>query len=93
VGEGLVKEGGIFSSAYVTYKVTTDPLKWEVRRKDVEFYTLKKILMKMFPHIIIPPLPVKKNKTTPKFIKKRSKYYSRFLQLLQGQKNLNHALS
>ncbi len=39
------------------------------------------MLAKKFPHIIIPPLPSKeKIKQVPKQIKKRERYYSRFLQ-------------
>lgn len=57
VSEGLVKEGGIFSANYVTYKVGTSPLNFDVRRKDADFYFLKKMLNKQFPHIIVPPLP------------------------------------
>lgn len=62
VHEGLVKEGGIFSSNYVTYRITTAPLNFDVRRKDADFYFLKKILNRQFPHIIVPPLPQKSNK-------------------------------
>lgn len=79
VNEGVVKEGGIFSSNYVTYKITTSPLNWEVRRKDTDFFFLRKILLRQFPHIVVPPLPAKSNKQTVKFMKKREKYYTRFL--------------
>lgn len=61
--------------------MTTDPLGYEVRRKDTQFYTLRKILIKQFPHIIIPPLPPKQTyKQIPRKIKFRERYYSRFLQ-------------
>ena len=44
--EGLVKEGGLFTSNYVTYAINTYPQCWEVRRKDADFYTLRKFLCK-----------------------------------------------
>lgn len=79
VSEGLIKDGGIFAANYITYKIETSPLNYEVRRKDADFVYLRKILSKSFPHIIIPPLPSKAPKPTPKYIKKREKYYQRFL--------------
>lgn len=88
VKEGMVKEGGIFSSSYITYLVTTSPLNLEVRRKDSDFYFLRKMISKQFPHIIIPPLPQKSNKLTNKHIKKREKYYTRFLQALGRSEEL-----
>jgi len=60
----MIKEGGIFSANYILYKVYTSPLEWEVKRKDSDFYTLRKVLLRQFPHIIIPPLPNKSNKQT-----------------------------
>lgn len=75
VSEGLIKEGGIFSVNYITYKIETSPLGYEIRRKDADFLFLRKILCKSFPHIIVPPLPLKAPKPNPKYIKKREKYY------------------
>jgi hypothetical protein len=46
VSEGLIKEGGIFSVSYITYKVVTLPLGYEIRRKDADFTFLKKVLQK-----------------------------------------------
>lgn len=86
--EGLVKEGGIFSSNYVTYRIVTSPLNWDVRRKDADFHFLRKILLRQFPHIIIPPLPSKSSKQTAKFIKKREKYYSRFMSAIVRSEEL-----
>lgn len=79
VSEGLIKEGGIFSVNYITYKIETEPLHYEVRRKDADFIFLRKILTRQFPHLIVPPLPSKAPKPNPKYIKKREKYYQRFL--------------
>jgi hypothetical protein len=79
VTEGLIKEGNIFTPSYITYRITTDPLGYEVRRKDADFQFLRKILQRAYPHIIIPPCVSKSPKQTPKYIKKREKYYTRFL--------------
>jgi hypothetical protein len=44
VSEGLIKDGGIFTTNYITYKIETEPLHYEVRRKDADFFFLRKIL-------------------------------------------------
>lgn len=44
VVDSEVKKGGFFSSDYVLYKVKTEPLGWVVGRKDVDFYSLRKVL-------------------------------------------------
>ena len=86
VDNGLVKEGGIFSASYLTYNVqTTSPdgsVKFEVRRKDADFLFLKKHLKRVFPHIIIPPCPDRQPKLIAERIKRREKYYSRFMQAI-----------
>lgn len=46
VSDALVKEGGLFSSNYITYTINTYPQCWEVKRKDADFYTLRKMLGK-----------------------------------------------
>lgn len=42
--DSTVRKGGFFSSDYVLFTVTTDPLGWRVERKDADFYTLRRIL-------------------------------------------------
>lgn len=69
--DGAVKVGGIFSSSYLHYKIYTEPLGWTVLRKDADFYFLRKILIKNYPYVIVPPLPVKKKKEGEKSIKRR----------------------
>jgi len=70
----------LFSTSYLIYKITVNPLKWEIQRKDQDFYFLRKILLKNFPYIIIPPLPkMKKKKESEKAIKRRERYFMRFL--------------
>lgn len=41
---------------------------------------LRKMLLKNYPYIIIPPLPIKKKKENEKSIRRREKYLSRFMQ-------------
>jgi len=57
--DGLVKEGGIFTASYPTYKIltTASGIAYEVRRKDADFLFLRKYLLRGFPHIVIPPCP------------------------------------
>jgi len=80
VTSGLIKEGGIFTPNYITYLVETGPLGWQVRRKDADFYTLRKDLVRQFPHLLVPPLPAKSNKLSEGFMRRRERYYTRFLQ-------------
>ena len=81
---GLVSEGGMFSSSYITYKVQTSGagIDYDVRRRDSDFYFLKKHLLRCFPHIIIPPCPKDAPKLIADRIKKRERYYTRFLQAI-----------
>jgi len=80
VSEGSVKSGGLFSTSYLMYKIVVNPLRWEIQRKDQDFYFLRKILLKNFPYVIIPPLPkIKKKKESEKAIKRRERYFMRFL--------------
>ena len=44
-------EGGLFSSAYVTYLVTTHPLNYVVRRRYSDFEWLRKILFSLYPGV------------------------------------------
>lgn len=64
VTDSQIKRGGFFSSDYVIYQVQTEPLSWKVARKDLDFYTIRKILKLQFPHILVPPLPIKTYKMT-----------------------------
>ena len=62
VNEGSLKAGGIFSSSYLLYTIQVDPIGWKIQRKDQDFYFLRKMLLKEFPYIIVPPLPLNKKK-------------------------------
>lgn len=84
VCDGLVIEGGIFSASYPTYKINTTAsgISYEVRRKDSDFYFLRKHLLRGFPHLIVPPCPKDGPKLITDRIKRREKYYTRFLQAI-----------
>lgn len=82
MNEGAVKSGGMFSSSYLQYRVSVDPIGWSVQRKDQDFYFLRKYLLKVHPYLLIPPLPPKKKKDTERFIRRRERYLTRFLQAL-----------
>lgn len=92
VTDSEVRKGGFFSSDYVIYTITTEPLGWKVGRKDTDFYTLRRILKAQFPHILVPPLPVKSNKMTQKFLTKREKQFQRFLQAISRSEELKSSI-
>ena len=72
------------SSNYLLYKVRTEAegVQWSIFRKDADFYFLRKVLIKNYPYLMVPPLPVKKKKDTEKSIKRRQHYLSRFMQAI-----------
>lgn len=84
----MIKDSGVFTYGYVQYKVVTDPLGYEVKRKDADFAFLRKILSKQFPNIIIPPCTSKAPKNDHKHIKKRERYYTRYLQAITRNEEL-----
>ena len=92
VVDSEVRKGGFFSSDYVLYTITTEPLGWRVGRKDADFYTLRRILKAQFPHVLIPPLPLKSNKMTQKFLTKREKQFQRFLQAISRSEELKSSI-
>ena len=60
--DGSIRSGGIFSASYLLFTIQVDPIGWKIQRKDQDFYFLRKMLIKEFPYMIIPPLPAKKLK-------------------------------
>ena len=79
VSEGLIKKGGMFSFSYPTYKIVVEPLGWTVRRKEDDFMTLRKYLWKIYPSQYIPPLILTSKKLTEDALKKKEKYFTKFL--------------
>lgn len=80
VTEGKLVNGGLFSASYLLFRIKTEPVNYSIFRKDQDFYFLRKMLNKMFPYLIVPPLPIKKKKESEKTIKRREKYLTRFMQ-------------
>ena len=68
--------GGFFSSDFVTYLVSTDPHKFQVRRRYSDFLWLRNILLDFFPGIMIPPIPSKNygQRLHEDFIQQRMRY-------------------
>lgn len=54
----------------------------KVQRKDGDFYTLRRFLIKQFPYVVIPPLPLKNTRILDKLLMKRQKQFTRFLQAI-----------
>lgn len=76
------KTNGKGFSTYVTYEVLTEPSCWSVRRRYSDFTTLRQILSKYYPRMLIPPLPEKKvgNKRFKQdFIERRMKFLELFI--------------
>lgn len=82
VFDGSVEKGGFLQQSYLQYKVTTEAegVSWSISRKDADFYFLRKVLLKNYPYMMVPPLPAKKKKDSEKSIKRRQNYLSRFMQ-------------
>ena len=59
-----------------------------MRRKDADFVFLRKHLNRCFPHLIVPPCPKEAPKLIADRIKKREKYYARFLQRIASCEEL-----
>ena len=71
-----------FEQTYITYEVTTDKLQWNVRRRFSDFEWLRKILVKLFPRNLIPPIPGKKvgpRRFEQDFIEKRMMFLQKFI--------------
>lgn len=53
--EFVVNERGLLGKSFITYKVKTLPLNWEVQRRYNEFFALRAILKKQCPGIYVLP--------------------------------------
>jgi len=63
--------------------IETFPLKWQVKRLDSDFESLREHLLKIFPQSIVPPLPaLSKKKLTTNQTAKRMMHFQRFLNCL-----------
>ena len=82
VSEPKLMQGGFFSSNYILYVVTTEPLGWSVDRRYSEFTWLRECLAQTLPGIYLPPVPPKKNRGRfqEDSIIKRQRFLQRFVE-------------
>ena len=75
------KLAGLSKETSMMITVDTFPMKWRVKRLDSDFLILRDYLLKMYPQVVIPPLPSAKGKKelTSRQLIKRKHYYQRFL--------------
>lgn len=55
----IIVENGILSKGYVSYLITTYPLKYEIHRRYSDFECLSHYLSSKYINTVIPPLPKK----------------------------------
>jgi len=57
------------------------PMGWKVQRLDIDFVQLRNYLIKKYPQVIIPPLPLvnQKKKLSRKQLYKKKVYYQKFV--------------
>eukprot|EP00331_Platyophrya_macrostoma_P012674 CAMPEP_0176409234 /NCGR_PEP_ID=MMETSP0127-20121128/2388_1 /TAXON_ID=938130 /ORGANISM="Platyophrya macrostoma, Strain WH" /LENGTH=561 /DNA_ID=CAMNT_0017788597 /DNA_START=47 /DNA_END=1732 /DNA_ORIENTATION=- len=81
VGDPELIKGGLFTPSYIVYKVTTKPFMWIVKRRFSDFFWLRAHLTKMYPNLMIPPIPKKKNKGKfeNEFISRRMAFLEKFM--------------
>jgi hypothetical protein len=75
-------EGGLFSKAYITYLITTNPLKLSSRRRYSDFEWLRSLLINLYPTSIIPILPRKSSysdRFNEVFLNKRIRALEKFM--------------
>jgi hypothetical protein len=68
----------------------TYPMGWKVQRLDIDFVQLRHYLVKKYPQVIIPPLPLvnQKKKLTKKQLYKKKIYYQKFMSCVMKSKVL-----
>jgi hypothetical protein len=89
VGDGQAKDGGLFAAGFISYRIRIKPLGYEVRRKDPDFPFLRKVLARQFPHVAVPPCsPATAQRSIPKSIERRERYFTRFLQAVMRSEEL-----
>ncbi len=80
VSEGQAKEGGLLTAGFMSYRITTGPMGYDVRRKDTDFAFIRKMLVRTYPHVLVPPCNCSPpSRALPKAIDKKERYYTRFL--------------
>ena len=75
------KMGGWQKDTSLMITIDSFPMKWRVKRSNSDFMALRDHLLKMFPQVVIPPLPkakISKELNSRQLVKQKS-YYQRFL--------------
>ena len=84
------KIGSMVRSQSLMVVIHSFPMNWKVQRLDIDFVTLRHYLVKKYPQVIIPPLPIvnQKKKLSKKQLVKKKIYYQKFLQYVMKSKVL-----
>ena len=81
----------LLTSQFTIYEVYTESMHWLVYRRYSDFDWLRSILCKLFPRILIPPIPGKKvgnRRFEQDFIEKRMKFLQIFMDKLMENEEL-----
>ena len=80
LSEPSIKKGGMFSSSYAEFEVTTNPLGWSVKRQFADFAWLRSALATIHPDYIVPVLPKEVNQgALNQELPKRRTFLQRFI--------------
>jgi len=79
VHKGRICKNGFFSFSYPSYTVQLNPVGWIVMRKEQDFIFLRQYLRVKYPQHFIPPLVLTNDKMSSVGLKKKEKYFTRFL--------------
>jgi hypothetical protein len=84
------KLGKMVRSQSLMVVVHTYPLGWKVQRLDIDFLQLRNYLIKKYPQVVIPPLPLvnQKKRLSRKQLHKKKVYYQKFLSSVMKSKVL-----
>lgn len=84
------KIGNIIRGQSLMVVLQTFPMGWKVQRLDIDFQQLRNYLVKKYPQVIIPPLPLvnQKKKLSRKQLCKKKVYYQKFLNYVLKSKVL-----
>ena len=77
--------GGFFTKTYVTYLISTNEPKLNVRRRYTDFVWFHQMLIDLYPYVVIPPIPKKMvgvDNLDKIFISKRMRYLEKFFKWL-----------
>lgn len=84
------KIGKVVKGQSLMIVIQTYPMGWKVQRLDIDFMQLRKYLVKKYPQIIVPPLPLVKERKvlSRKQLHKKKIYYQKFLNIVLKSKLL-----